>query len=549
MSYLIRKINSLLRVKYLILSFLALTPFMFSQISNNEIKEGKVGYTSSQFIYVNFDNTKGISEGDTLYTKSKNKLLSALIVKHISSSSAACEKINNDNFKKDMVVYARYKTKENTIIPESDTLNLESSINVVTIQESTINSTRQTITRDNIISGRYSVQSYAGFSNLDKKYDYLRWRHSLMFGFDKIGGSGLSFSSYAFFAYRVEDWAEVSKDLSSALKIYDLNLKYEFDESTIIWIGRYLNRKITNISVVDGVQFQKSFPFLTIGLVAGSRPDFYNFGINTKLFEYGIYLNRTDQVGSNAMENTLAYFEQTNDFKTDRRFVYFQHNNNLINKTNLFASTEIDIYKVENGSAESNFSLTSLYLSARYTPIEELSFSLSYDARKNIIYYETFKSLVDSILENETRQGFRARTIIRPWNSIYLTLQYGYRYSKSDSRPSDNYGGSLSFNNIPILDASAMADFNRLQSSYVDGYVYSFNLSKYLTVLQSDFSVGLRKTDYSFLNNSSKLEEKALLINFSTFAFRPFSFSIGYEGVFEDEKTYNRILLDLTTRF
>jgi hypothetical protein len=32
---------------------------------------------------------------------------------------------------------------------------------------------------------------------------------------------------------------------------------------------------------------------------------------------------------------------------------------------------------------------------------------LSYDARKNVIYYETFKTTLVSIIENETRQALR----------------------------------------------------------------------------------------------------------------------------------------------
>ena len=67
--------------------------------------------------------------------------------------------------------------------------------------------------------------------------------------------------------------------------------------------------------------------------------------------------------------------------------------------------------------------------------------------------------------------------------------------------------------------------------------------------MRSDFSIGFRKTDYTFPNNSPKFDEKAILIDFSTSVFNPFSFSISYEGVFESTRTYGRILFDITTRF
>lgn len=537
------------RKKYIVTIFLFCSFFVYSQSSTNSNKEGKVGYTSSQFVYVNFDNTNGVNERDTLFIKIKNRFNPALIVKYISSSSAACEKISDENFKQGLSIYAIIKNHQEIVSQTADTLTIVPLDNTIPVQEIKNIEIKKTIEHNTEFSGRYSVQSYTGFSNLDSKSDYLRWRHSLRLGINNIGGSSLSFSTYSILAYKTNEWASVSSNLGKAFKVYDLNINYQFDESAILWVGRYLNQKISNLSIVDGAQFEKSFSFLTLGLVAGSRPNFNDFGLNTKLFEYGVYFNRTDSIGRRVMENTLSIFEQTNDFKTDRRFVYFQHDNNFLYNTNLFASAEVDLYKVQNGLRKNDFSLTSLYLSARYSPINEISFNLSYDARKNVIYYETFKSIADSVLENETRQGFRARTMVRPWNNIYISLQYGYRYSKTDAKPSRNYGGSLAFNVIPFIEASTTFDFNRLQSNYVDGYIYSVSLDKYFTELSSDFSIGFRKTEYSFFNNSSKLDEKALLLNFSTNVLRPFSFSISYEGVFESVRTYNRVLIDLTTRF
>lgn len=537
------------RKKYIVTIFLFCSFFVYSQSSTNSNKEGKVGYTSSQFVYVNFDNTNGVNERDTLFIKIKNRFNPALIVKYISSSSAACEKISDENFKQGLSIYAIIKNHQEIVSQTADTLTIVPLDNTIPVQEIKNIEIKKTIEHNTEFSGRYSVQSYTGFSNLDSKSDYLRWRHSLRLGINNIGGSSLSFSTYSILAYKTNEWASVSSNLGKAFKVYDLNINYQFDESAILWVGRYLNQKISNLSIVDGAQFEKSFSFLTLGLVAGSRPNFNDFGLNTKLFEYGVYFNRTDSIGRRVMENTLSIFEQTNDFKTDRRFVYFQHDNNFLYNTNLFASAEVDLYKVQNGLRKNDFSLTSLYLSARYSPINEISFNLSYDARKNVIYYETFKSIADSVLENETRQGFRARTMVRPWNNIYISLQYGYRYSKTDAKPSRNYGGSLAFNVIPFIEASTTFDFNRLQSNYVDGYIYSVSLDKYFTELSSDFSIGFRKTEYSFFNNSSKLDEKALLLNFSTSVLRPFSFSISYEGVFESVRTYNSVLIDLTTRF
>ncbi len=144
------------------------------------------------------------------------------------------------------------------------------------------------------------------------------------------------------------------------------------------------------------------------------RPDLENMGWDYNLFEYGAYVYRADAIAKGDMFNTLGYFTQTNDFKTDRRFIYYQHSNSAIENTRIFFSTEIDLYKMVNGESKSEFSLTSLYTSINIRPSDLFSLFLSYDARKNVIYYETFKSFADSVYENETRQGFRTRLTLRP---------------------------------------------------------------------------------------------------------------------------------------
>lgn len=96
----------MIKLLYIVSAIFLLTNIIRAQ---EQTKEGKVGYSSAQLVYVNFDDTYGISEGDTLFIKSKNKHIAALVVKYLSSSSAACEKLNDDDFKSGLVVYAFIK--------------------------------------------------------------------------------------------------------------------------------------------------------------------------------------------------------------------------------------------------------------------------------------------------------------------------------------------------------------------------------------------------------------------------------------------------------
>ena len=78
-----------------------------------------------------------------------------------------------------------------------------------------------------------------------------------------------------------------------------------------------------------------------------------------------------------------------------------------------------------------------------------ISTSISYDARKNVIYYETFKDYASKLAEEALRQGFKLRVNLRPMKYIIASFYTGYRYRESDIGPSRNFGGSITHSRIP----------------------------------------------------------------------------------------------------
>jgi hypothetical protein len=327
-----------------------------------------------------------------------------------------------------------------------------------------------------------------------------------------------------------------------------LSLNYKFGKASTVFAGRYLNPKISNISAVDGIQFEQGFSEWFVGLVAGARPDFNNMGVNFKLFEYGAYLNRNDQFAEGSMSNTLSYFEQTNDYKTDRRFIYFQHSNSLIPITRLFVSSEVDLYKKEMGESKNDVSLTSLFASVNIRPSEIVSFMFSYDARKNVIYYETFKSLTDSIYENETRQGFRSRITLKPVRNLFIGGNYGYRFRPGDIKPSNNYGGYITYSSVPVVEFSPTVSYTYLSSSYLKGTIWGAQISKSITY-GLDLMLDYKNILYEFYSGIHELKQHSASANLFISLLKPVSLNFAYEGIFEDEKTSGRVLTNITYRF
>ncbi|QQS37032.1 MAG: hypothetical protein IPM56_03500 [Ignavibacteriales bacterium] len=512
-------------------------------------KSGMITYMSSQNVYVKFDNTAGISAGDSLFEKQSGKLIPVVIVRHISSTSCAGELLNGKKLKLNDLLFAKAKLiEEKEIIPD-DTLSYNLQLSDTLIERQQTNVNNRIIRSKPSFSGRISAQSYTNLTNYDKRGEYQRWRYTLSLNANEIARSSFSVSTYTSFSYRADQWNSVTDNLGRSLRVYDLSVNYKFNETTNLWAGRHLNRKITNISSIDGIQFEKYFDENYFGIIAGSRPNFSDMGWNSKLFQFGGYYGRTDSVNGSLMENTIGVVQQTNNFKTDRRFIYLQHNNSILPKVNLFLSSEIDLYKKILEKESNEFILTSLYTMIRYSPSRIFSISGSYDARKNVIYYETFKNFIDSVFENETRQGATLRMNLNPVDYLYVGLGGGYRNSKNDLRPSKNYNGYVTYSRIPFAEISATLSYNNISSSYVDGSIYGFRITKSINELDAELSLGCRRTNYTYIINSNKVEQDNVNIDCSIRIIDRTYFNIGYEGYFEKNNSQGRILIDLTTRF
>lgn len=523
-----------------------LTASVYSITGKEIIVKGTVSYISAQNIYVKFESTEGIEIGDTLYLKEKNSYIPALVVDHKSSTSCAGFSITNKKIEINTLLYAFTPGHTEEQLLHQDSSSVISSVTPIDTPTTIV--TKRTLIPVPTLSGKLSVQSYSNFSNNGNRFDYQQWRYTFQLNADRIGNSNFSYSNYLSFAYRADDWQRVSSDLFEALRVYDLAIRYNFNERTFIWFGRHLNNKISSISSIDGLQFEAGTNQWSFGLAAGTRPDFKNMEFNSKLFEYGVYVNREELLGNGNMQNTLGYFEQTNDFKTDRRFLYFQHSSSAIKNTRLFLSTEVDIYKKELGESKTEPTLTSIYSSISIRPSNYFSIMLSYDARKNVIYYETFKSLADSIIENETRQGFRSRLTIKPVRNLFLGADYGYRFRPGDLKPSNNYGGYLTYSQIPAIETSVTVSFNRLSSSFTDGDNWSANISRTL-INGIDIWLGYRYTNYKFRTGINDLKQHSGSVNLSTFLLKPILLNFTYEGIFEDIHTSGRFLANITYRF
>ncbi len=508
--------------------------------------EGEISYITGQSIYVKFVNTQGIENGDTLFIQKENELKPALLVKHHSSISCLCNAIESFNFKVGDKILAKVSQNKKqeivTISREQTKIGQDVSTQVLTSAE-----TKEPELKGKV-SGRLSLSSYSNFSSLSDKNVH-RFRYTLSFLGQNISGSKLSAETYISFSHKKNEWEVVQESLNNALKVYSLALRYDFNASTSVWAGRKINPKIANIGAVDGLQFQKSWKDFYVGAVVGTRPDYMDYGFNSDLLEYGGYIGHNSKSKNGFAQSSLAFFEQQNNGNTDRRFMYFQHTNTLVKNVTLFSSCELDLYQLENGEEKNTLSLTGLYFSLRYRASRRLSLFGSYDNRKNVIYYETFRNLTDEILQRASRQGFRARITYRPINYLNLGINTGTRFRDGDPRRTNTLRGYATYTRLPGINASLSLSYNLMQTSYLDGQIYGARLSKDFLKDKLYTTLNYRWVKFDYINTVSQLTQHISEIDLAYRLNKKLYMSVNLEATFQKENRYNRIYFNLRRKF
>jgi len=287
----------------------------------------------------------------------------------------------------------------------------------------------------------------------------------------------------------------------------------------------------------------------SFGAVAGFRPDYTDYGFNSQLFQYGGYAAYDTRKGAKSTETSFAFMQQMNGSNTDRRFIYFQHSNTVIKNIYLFGSVEADLYKLVNDKPASTFDLTGLYFSMRYRAGSKFSISGSYDARKNVMYYETYRTFVDRIVETEMRQGFRLQASYRITKDLLFGISPGYRFIKSDPHPSTNVYGYLTYNQIPGINMTATLSGTYLQSAFMNGVIAGASLYRDLLEGKVQAGAGYRYVGYKLSENSLDIRQNIAEVSLSVQLLRKLFLSVNYEGTFENSDMYNRIYAQVRIRF
>ncbi len=536
------------------LLFMLTSTLIYSQTKRVQRKEGKVIFITPQNVYVSFNSTDGITPGDTLFLLRSQKLIPAVLVHYRSEQSCAGPKIRDiDLSNGDIIVaFAKIGSQKSQSVTKLVQVTQDTAFthSVVSAQPIEL-SGAPIVTPSQNVYGGLSANSYSNFSNYSNSTNFQRWFYSLNLNADHISGSNFYFTNFMNFTYLANQWNGISSSFFNNLMIYNLAFGYKTN-CFQAWLGRRINNNVPDLGSIDGAQAEARLGnLLSVGATIGTRPDFYNMNYDPKLLEFGGYLTRGDTLSSGFMSNTIGVFQQDNAMRTDRRFLYFQHRSYFFNSLSFYLSVDADLFKLQNGLPTSTFSLTNLFFSSSYTPISLVSFNLSFSALRNIIYYQTFTSTIDSLLlsQNQLRQNVTGSVSLRPALYTYVNLRASYSFQTGDILPTRDAGITVTQSQIPLLLISATATYDRLMSSYVSGGDYGLMLSKYIPFNFSSISIGYSRIKYTYGNGAGVQIQNTATAQGTTRILGNLYFNIFYQGTFTNSTSYSSIMGGLNLRF
>jgi hypothetical protein len=370
-----------------------------------------------------------------------------------------------------------------------------------------------------------------------------------------IGNSNLSAESYITFTQllsfpgKTTDWT----GLNNALKIYGLDLKYDFSKTSTLTFGRKIYNNMSDLGAVDGLEYENVDKNFTYGAVAGSRPDYSDYSFNPKLVQFGAFVSHNIHNNNGIMQTSFAAFDQLNNFKTDRRFIYFQHSNSLLKNVDLFSSFEVDLYGFVNGQLTNTFDLTSTYISLRFRPWKKFTTSLSYDARKNVYYYETFpQNKIDSTIDKETRQGFRYNFMYRPFKNFVWGTNAGYNLKSINTGSSENANSyicyTLPFNTTGIITVTG------LKTPYLTSMmVYGISLNRDFLAGKVNAQVEYRMGNFTYTNTLIPTRQNIGAMSLFWRIAKKTTISCNFEGTLESnngiKNNYGSIYFNISQKF
>lgn len=537
--------------KFMGVGFVLLAGMLAAQPTQDTLS-GSVTYLTSQNLYVRFTSTADLRIGDTLHQLLERRWLPVMVIEQMSSTSAVGKPLQPEPMAVGTRLYRRPAPMRAQAVPENEVLPppvVEVPETIPGEVESTegVPNRRTGSTSKAGIQGRISAAAYINTSDQPGS-DRERMRYTLSMRTQHAGDRGFSSEIYTTFRHTVGEWTDVRHHFDRAFRLYSLAIQYDLSPRTHFWLGRKINLNLANLGAIDGLQAEHGMRDFFVGAFGGWRPDPYTYRYNSKLLQFGAYAGHRRTMGAGQITTTLAFAEQRNGGATDRRYLYVQHSNSVIRHIQLFASAEFDLYTIDEQFARQGPRFTSAYVSLRYRLSKWLTLFGSFDARRNVVYYETYKSFLDQFIDDQTRQGLRFSLTLRPAKRITLGASLGSRFERG-AKATRNLNSYLTFARTPVLGLSASLSGVWIQTSYLTGTILGMRVYRDLFKGKLYTEIQYRHAEYRYGGSEFTLAQHIVGLNTTWRLRKKLSLAVNFEGELQKQRTLYRIYGHVTQRF
>ena len=287
---------------------------------------GTVSFITSENVYVRFENTEGITVGDSLVRQQNGTTIPCLVVVSKSSTSCVTKPIGGCKPAKGDKMTARVAVRKSRPkrTPDKDKeTEKEKSEEVVQSTKSEEETEEKKAKPE--INGRLSLANYTTRDDVGTKN---RAMGRLAFNVDDIG-PGFSFESYMNYTHLTNTRQESPDVSTSRFNVFNLALGYEKDSNYSVYVGRRINNHLASMGAVDGLQAEKQFGNFSVGLIGGFRPNVFNYGLDFNLPQLGGYVAFKQSHKVVQSRTSLGLIEQMNGGATDRRYAMLQHSSQI----------------------------------------------------------------------------------------------------------------------------------------------------------------------------------------------------------------------------
>ncbi len=516
---------------------LTLIMIFFAMITTIEAKPfvGQVKYISLDIYYVNLGKKQGVNEGDTLSVIRNRNLVGKLRVIKVANYSCACKLITRKNKIKlgDQVVALKSGLLNNSEIlspqkrrkygPYFQNNKLKGSIDFQTLWFNDMSNT----------DIDYSQQALVSKIEIERLLNTplrlsMRWR-------TRRHHRETTFNN----RIATDEWRH---------HIYELGLIYEPENSPVEFaMGRFLDHRVRGIGFVDGALFSvKLNPRWRIGLVGGTEPGLKNLDFRTDEQKFGVFINHErGDYQTQKISSTLAFSGRYHSGEVSREFFYLQNNYWRGGKFSIYQSVEIDINRgwkrrLQNASLQ----ISNFFLSLHYTPYDNITVNLSYDARKNIRFYEN-RSIPDSLFDETIRQGIHTGFTIRLPRQVRFSGNFGVRLRKGHLKNTISASGALYVRNL-LKHVSMSTRLSYFSSMFTTGYRPSLDIR---IPLQREFTLRLGGGSYIYKLGNSTSSNHWLEVDADYYFNRWFFGSLGYRYFITNQLKSGRFFLETGVQF